>query len=194
MDHPMSHVLGAGTQLEHRQNLGAGIDGQPEPEHLRSAAQPGAQFVQLQMREMEMAEEVLVQGVRVLASAGEPGGNGRLPVAEDSLGGGSVQPFGQGRQHDGDLLGRGFQPVQGGVAPGCERGLAGLTPKGLDPLGLAMLAIANQRMNARISDAKVEALLVRTSEALRIHPLGCSPTAFHLTPGANWRRDRSHNR
>ena len=33
--------------------------------HLRSAAQPDAQFVQLQMREMEMAEEVLVQGVRV---------------------------------------------------------------------------------------------------------------------------------
>jgi hypothetical protein len=63
--------------------------------HLRSAAQPSAQFVQLQMREMEMAEEVLVQGVRVRALAGEPSGNGRLPVAEDSLGGGSVQPFGQ---------------------------------------------------------------------------------------------------
>ena len=30
--------------------------------HLRGAAQPGAQFVQLEVREMEMVEEALVQG------------------------------------------------------------------------------------------------------------------------------------
>jgi hypothetical protein len=79
-----------------------GVDDQPEPQHLGTTAEPGSQFVQLRMREMEMAEEALVQGVRVRARAGKPGGNGRLPVAEDSLGGGSVQSFGQGRQHDGD--------------------------------------------------------------------------------------------
>jgi len=38
----------------------AGVDGQPEPQHLLSAAQPGAQFIQLEMREPEMAEEALV--------------------------------------------------------------------------------------------------------------------------------------
>ncbi len=60
----MRHVLGAGAELKHRKNLGAGIDGQPEPEDLFGAAEPGAEFVQLQVREVEMAEEALVQGVR----------------------------------------------------------------------------------------------------------------------------------
>ena len=95
MDHLMSHVLGAGTQLKHRQNLGAGIDGQPEPEHLRGAAQPGAQLVQLQVREMEMAEAALVQGVPMLPSSREPPRDGGLTVAEDPLSRGSIQPFGQ---------------------------------------------------------------------------------------------------
>ena len=56
----MRHVLGAGAELKHRKNLGAGIDGQPEPEDLFGAAEPGAEFVQLQVREVEMAEEALV--------------------------------------------------------------------------------------------------------------------------------------
>jgi hypothetical protein len=91
----MSHVLGARTQLEHRQNLGAGIDGQPEPEHERGAAQPGAQLVQLQVREMHMAEAALVQNVRMPACTREPGGDGGLLVAEDAFGRRWVQPFSQ---------------------------------------------------------------------------------------------------
>jgi hypothetical protein len=50
-----------------------GIDGQPEPEHVCGAAQPGAQFVQLEVREPEMAEGALVQGLCVLASASQKG-------------------------------------------------------------------------------------------------------------------------
>jgi len=69
VDQPMSHVLGAGTQLKHRQNLGARIDGKREPEHLRGAAQ----LVQLQVREMQMTEEALVQGVCVLTSTEQKG-------------------------------------------------------------------------------------------------------------------------
>jgi hypothetical protein len=36
--------------------------------HLCGATQPGAQFIQLQVREPEMAEEALVQGLSVLES------------------------------------------------------------------------------------------------------------------------------
>ena len=61
------------TQMEHGKKLGAGIDGEPEPQHLFGAAQPGAQFVQLEVWEVEMEEEALVQGLRVLASTGQPG-------------------------------------------------------------------------------------------------------------------------
>ena len=135
-----------------------GINGQPQPQHLFGAAQPGSQFVQLQVRELEVAEIVLVQGLSMLASARQPGGDSRLSVAEDPLGGGRVQPFGQRREHHGDLLRRGFQTVQGGVASSTEGGAAGLTAKRLDPLSLAMLAIPHQRVDVSISDPEVRAL------------------------------------
>jgi hypothetical protein len=73
MDQRMSHVLRAQTQMEHGNHLAAGIDGEPEPEDLLGVAQPGAQFIQLEMREAQVAEETLVQGLRVSASAGQKG-------------------------------------------------------------------------------------------------------------------------
>ena len=88
-------MLGARTQMEHGKNLSARIDRQPEPENLLGAAQPGAQFIQLQVREVEVGEEALVQGLRVLPSSGQPGGDGTLSKAEDSRSRGRVEPFGQ---------------------------------------------------------------------------------------------------
>jgi hypothetical protein len=137
----MRHLLRAGTQIEDRNNLGEGIDGQPEPEHLLVAAQPGAQFVQLYVREPEVAEVALVQDPSVLASARQPGGDGGLTVAEDTFGGGSIQPTGSRRQYHSDLVRGGFQTVQGGVAPGSESRVTGRASKRLDALGMAMLAI-----------------------------------------------------
>ena len=154
----MCHVLGAGTQMEHGKNLRAGIDGQPEPEHLCGAAQPGSQFVQLEVRELEMAEGALVQGLCVLASTGQPGGDGGLSKAEDTLCRGRIQPFGQRREHHGDLVGRGFQTIEGSVTPRSERGVASLTTKGLDVLGMAMLAIPDQGVDVSIGDPGVWAL------------------------------------
>ncbi len=61
----MCHVLGAGTEMEHGHKLRERIDGQPEPDHLCRAAQPGSQFVQLKMWEPEVAEGALVQGLCV---------------------------------------------------------------------------------------------------------------------------------
>jgi hypothetical protein len=73
MDDPLGHMLCAGTQMEHGKQLGARVDGQPEPQHLSGAAQPGAQFVSLQVRELEMTEEALVQGLCVQARTSEKG-------------------------------------------------------------------------------------------------------------------------
>ena len=69
VDELMSHGLSAGAELEHRNDLGEGIDGQPEPEHLFGAAQPGTQFIQLEVGDLQGVEAVLVQGLSVLASA-----------------------------------------------------------------------------------------------------------------------------
>jgi hypothetical protein len=67
------HVLRAGPQMEHRKKLGAWVDGQPEPQHLFGTAQPRAQFVQLKVREPEMAEGAFVQNLRVLTSPSQKG-------------------------------------------------------------------------------------------------------------------------
>ena len=75
------------------------------------AAEPCSEFVQLQVWEMEMAEGAPVQGLRMLPCTSEPGRDGRLSVAKDPLGCGWVEPFGQRREHHGDLLGRGFQTI-----------------------------------------------------------------------------------
>ena len=189
----MGHGLGARAELKHRKNLGEGIDGQPEPEDLVGAAQPGSEFVQLEMRDVETAEAALVEGLSVFPSAGQPGGDGGLSVAEDPLGGGSIQSFGQRREHHGDLLGRSFQAIQGGVAPGSERGMAGLAAKCLDPLSRAMLAIADQSVDLSIGDAEVGALRVGTGEVFGVDPLGRSPAAFDLAPRAHRHRSKSHN-
>jgi hypothetical protein len=69
-----------------------------------------------------------------------------------------------------------------------------LTAKGLDALGMAMLAIPNQRVDVSIGDPEVRALLIGTGEAFGGYPLGGSPAAFHLTPGVSWcRGDRWGN-
>ena len=65
-----------------------------------------------------------------------------------------------------------------------------LTAKGLDALCLAMLAISHQCMSVGISDSEVRALLIGAGKALGGDPLGGSPAAFHLAPGA-YRRRRS---
>jgi len=51
-----------------------------------------------------------------------------------------------------------------------------------------------RRVDASVCDPRVRALLVGTGEALSVHPLGCSPAAFHLTPGAYRCWGRSHTR
>ena len=88
-------MLRAGTQLKHGKDLGAGIDGEPKPHHLLVAPEPSSQFIQLKMREPKIREEAFVQDLWMFASASEPGGDGGLSVAEDLLGRGWVQSFGQ---------------------------------------------------------------------------------------------------
>jgi hypothetical protein len=58
VDEQVRRMLGAGTQREHRKKLGARIDSQPQPEHLSRAAQSSSNFVQLQVRDVQVAEGV----------------------------------------------------------------------------------------------------------------------------------------
>ena len=114
-----------------------------------------------------------------------------MTVAKDSLGCGSIQPFGQHREHNSNLLRGGFQTIQGGVASGRESAVAGLTAKRLDALGTAMRAISHQCMDASISDAEVRALVVRTGEASVFTSLGLPVGFSPQTRGARVQRQIS---
>jgi len=73
MDEQVRCMLGARPQLERGHQLGARINRQPQPEHLGRAAQPGANFVQLQVREVQVAEVALMEELSVPACASEKG-------------------------------------------------------------------------------------------------------------------------
>jgi len=189
VDHRMGHVLRTRSELKHRDDLGEGVDGQPEPLHLRLAAQPYVQFIQLHVRELEGAEIVRVKGLSVLASTRQPGGDGRLPGAEDPRGCRRVQPFCKRGEHHGDLVGGRFQTIERRVASSAKCGAARLAAEGLDRLSAPMLAVPDKRMDASVCLAKVLTLRIRTSEPFGVDAFGGSPLAFHLTPGTHrhWR-------
>jgi len=146
-----------------------------------------------------MEEETLVQDLRVRASTSQPGRDGRLTGAEDPRGRRRVEPFGQRREHHGDLLRGRFQPVQRGVASGSEGGAARLATKRLYALGMPMLAVPDQSMEVSVSVPEVPALRVRTGEAFGLYPSGELPAGFlprtraaqamALLPTRKWSRD-----
>src|SRR5258708_36263424 len=78
------------------------------------AAEPGANFVQLQVREVQVAEAALMEEPSVLSRASKPGDDGGVTGAEDPLCGGWIQPFGKpqrgpwrpsGKEFSGDTRG-----------------------------------------------------------------------------------------
>src|SRR5215470_12576342 len=87
-------------------------------------------------------------------------------------------------EHHGDMMRRGLQTVQGSVASSTEGGVTSRASKGLDLLSMTVLAIANQRMNGSVCNPEVLTLVVGTAEAFGGYPLGWSPPALHLAPGA----------
>ena len=98
---------------------GSGIDGQPQPEDLFGASQPGAQFIQLEMREPEMAKEALVQGLCMLASASQPSSDGCLSIALRPVRPRKGPVLRPARDpHHGDLLRGSFQTGEGSIALG----------------------------------------------------------------------------
>jgi len=95
----MCHVLRAGSELKHRKNLRQRINHQPEPLPLRLVAQPGSQFIQLQMWEVQMAEETFMQGLCMFPRASPPGGDRGWSNAEDPRSLRRIQPLGQRPEH-----------------------------------------------------------------------------------------------
>jgi hypothetical protein len=80
------------------------------------------------------------------------------------------------------------------MASRAERGVTGRASKCLDLLGTTMDAVSNQGVDMSVCDAEVRALVVGTGEALCVYPLGCSPLALDLAPGAYRQRRWPYSR
>jgi hypothetical protein len=147
VDNSMRGALCPRTKVQDRDEFRQWVHRHPEPEHVRSIAQSRAQFIKLQMRELEAMEPVVMQARAVLPGSREPGGDRRMPMAEDAHRGGDTEPFRQGRQHLRDSLGGGFEAVERRVAAGAEGCFTRLTTECLDALPLPMHPVADEGMD-----------------------------------------------
>jgi hypothetical protein len=85
--------------------------------------------------------------------------------------------------------GRGFQPGQGGVAPGSERGAARLTAKGRRSVQPGHACHRQQGQEWKPLSCRRTGTCAWDCFALRVHALGGSTAAFHLAPGTHRSRD-----
>ena len=119
----------------------------------------------------------------------QPSGDCTFAVLKHSHGCSDTQPFSHCRQDFCDSRGWRLESIEWGIAPGSAGGSTSLAAKGLNPLVLAMRAVADQGMELRVGDAIVRARLVGTGEAIRRDAFRCASSALQFPPRANgWKR------
>jgi hypothetical protein len=84
--HRMGEILRTCPELQYWYDFGEWIDRDPEPEHMSPATQPCAQFVELDMREVQVAEDTVVQARAMFTGTGQPGRYGRRAMAKNPRG------------------------------------------------------------------------------------------------------------
>ena len=102
------------------------------------------------MGEMQAAEELVMQGMRMEAGARQPTLHGHVGQVKDAGGGLEAEAFGDGMQDLGDCGGQGIETVECGVPARCEFMMAGLTIEVLDRITATVVPVADQGMNLRI--------------------------------------------
>ncbi len=61
MDEVMGRVLGARAEGEHWDQLAQWVNDDPEPQHVRPVAQPGPEFIQLEVGQLQPLEPAVMQ-------------------------------------------------------------------------------------------------------------------------------------
>jgi len=95
----MRRVLGPRPEMQHRDELTDRIDGHPKPQYMRATPEPRAQFLQLDVGEMEVRQPARKERGTVLACTGHPGGDGRLPMPKHAQRSSDAETFRQRREH-----------------------------------------------------------------------------------------------
>jgi hypothetical protein len=79
--------------MEHRNDFGARVNGQRQPQTMGSAAQSSADLIQLHVGQMQGAKGAVVQRRTVQPCPREPGRNCGMAVTEHAHGRGYIETF-----------------------------------------------------------------------------------------------------
>jgi len=127
VDDGIGQVEGAWAEAEDGDDLGGSVDRRPDPDVVVSLADMGPEFIELNMRTLQVLKEVRVEILGLEAGAGEPGTQGAFADAPDPFEDGDVHAFRQEGQGFGHAGGVGFQAVENRIAADREFAAAGLT-------------------------------------------------------------------
>ncbi len=185
-----NYRLGAQSHVHRRNHFGFGIIRDPDPDFRAFVAQGGAEIIQLHLDRVQVAEQVSMQALGVCPGTYSPGGAGELAVTEGVNGPTNGQPFGQGREHQGDSNGRGLEAIKRCVAAHRELALTVLTEQDSDGLVLAVLAVTDQGMVLAIGIVVIKTIWIGAGKAVGIDALGCTAPALDLVSGRHGRDGR----
>jgi hypothetical protein len=107
MNDGIGHILIARAEQEYGHDFGFGVKDGPDPDIVFGALEVTPELVELEMREFEIDEEMVVELAGVIAASGEPGADGGFAGVEDFRECGRVVAIGKQSQDlaDDDWIG-----------------------------------------------------------------------------------------
>jgi hypothetical protein len=180
MDQSVGEVLGAWAELEGGDELGLGIEGDPDPEIVGLIAESGVEFIELEMANVQVAEEVRMNLVGVRAGAGEPEAQGGVGMAKETLDIGYGEAQIDGQEDAPDVPGGSVEAVESGAPAAGEAGPASLAFEVLDTISNT---IPDEGMESGVGVAPIVAEEVGAGTASGADAHVFASSAFALGPG-----------
>ena len=175
----MGQVLSAWAELEGGDELGLRIESDPDPQIMGLVTEGGVEFIELQMADFQVTEEVRVDLFGVRAGAGEPEAEGGVRVAEEPLDIGYGEAEVDSQEDAAEVSGGGVEAIEGGAPASGEAFFAGLT---FELLNAISAAIADEGMEGGIGVTPIITERVGAGMAGGANVFMFTPWAFALWP------------
>ena len=182
MDNPISHCLDTRTDFDDWDELGFGIAGSPDPDIVLSIPDASPKFIELNVFELELLDEMIVELATMLTGTCEPGADGGLAHLESLFDGGDIYPQSQEVERMADFLRWSFQTVHDGVFAAGEAIGAGVALQILDEFCFPTFSIPNHGMNVLIGNPKIVAAFVGADITLGCDRFLSSTFSLDLAP------------
>jgi hypothetical protein len=166
--------------LEGGDEFGLGIESDPDPEIVGLVPEGGVELIELEMANLQIAEEVRVHFFGVGASAGEPEAQGGVGMAEKELDIGHGETEIDSQEYSRDVPGGGVEAIEGGTPAAGEAGLASLAAELLNPVAAA---IGDKGMERGIGIAPILTEQIRAGVASGADLFRGTLGMFALWPG-----------